>query len=259
MIGDRALVILPTYNERDNIADLLTAILRYAPGVHVLVVDDGSPDGTAQYVAERGLQDERIRLLDRRAKLGLGTAYLAGFRIARSEGYSFAVTMDADFSHDPRYLPQMFAAADSGADIVVGSRYVPMGGVVGWGVNRRILSWGANRFARTMLALHVQDCTGGYRCYSRRVLDTLDFDAVVSHGYSALVELLWRCQAAGFRTVEVPISFRDRERGASKISRAEIMRGITTVLRLAAARMKPEPARPYLEAVPELALPRGDP
>jgi glycosyltransferase involved in cell wall biosynthesis len=259
MIGDRALVILPTYNERENIADLLTGILRCAPGVHILVVDDGSPDGTAQYVAERGRRDERVRLLDRGAKLGLGTAYLAGFRIARSEGYSFAVTMDADFSHDPRHLPAMFMAADSGADIVVGSRYVPGGGVVGWGANRRILSWGANRFARTMLQLYVRDCTGGFRCYSRRVLDTLDFDAVVSHGYSALVELLWRCQAAGFRVVEVPITFRDRERGASKISRSEIMRGITTVLRLAAGRVKRERVPAYLEAVPRLAVPRVDP
>jgi glycosyltransferase involved in cell wall biosynthesis len=259
MIGDRALVILPTYNERENIADLLTAILRYAPGVHVLVVDDGSPDGTARYVAERGLRDERVRLLDRGAKLGLGTAYLAGFRIARSEGYSFAVTMDADFSHDPRHLPEVFMTADSGADIVVGSRYVPSGGVIGWGANRRLLSWCANRFVRTILQLRVQDCTGGYRCYSRRVLETLDFDAVVSHGYSALVELLWRCQSYGFRVVEVPIIFRDRERGASKISRSEIMRGITTVLRLAAVRGRPEPVPPYLGAVPRLAVPRSDP
>jgi dolichol-phosphate mannosyltransferase len=176
--------------------------------------------------------------------LGLGTAYLAGFQMARSEGYRFAVTMDADFSHHPRHLPQIFAAAESiDADIVVGSRYVPGGGIVGWGLERRLLSRGANRFARTMLGLRARDCTGGYRCYSRRVLDTFNFEAVASHGYSALIELLWRCQTSGFRIVEVPITFRDRERGASKISRSEIARGITTVLSLAFAEATPLPQR----------------
>ena len=232
-IGDGALVVLPTYNERENIEALVTQVLSNAPGAHVLVVDDSSPDGTADLAQAMAAHDDRVEVLRRPGKLGLGTAYVAGFHWALDRGYEYVVTMDADFSHHPRHLPAIFAEAGKpGVDMVIGSRYVRGGGVVGWGFSRRFLSFGANTFARTTLRLTPHDCTGAYRCYSRRILEALDFDSVRSHGYSALIELLWHFRRAGHHIHEVPITFADRELGQSKISRSEITKGLTTVLRL---------------------------
>jgi dolichol-phosphate mannosyltransferase len=235
------LVVLPTYNERGNITMMLEAVLAQLPLAHVLVVDDGSPDGTGALVSTFAERDDRVRLLDRGRKLGLGTAYLAGFHYALAGGYESVITMDSDFSHPPAYLPGLLAAGgEPGVDVVVGSRYTRGGAIDGWGWNRRILSWGANRFARTLLRLPISDCTGGFRLYRRRVLGEMDLEGVVSHGYSALVELLWHLWNAGYTVREVPITFTDRAHGASKISRGEILRGVTTVIRLAS---RPRPGR----------------
>jgi dolichol-phosphate mannosyltransferase len=231
--GRGVMVVVPTYNEAENITALVEQILENAPEAHVLVVDDGSPDGTAALVETMAASDDRVAVLKRTAKLGLGTAYMAGFERALSEGYAFVQTMDADFSHHPRYLPSILAAAKlPGVDMVIGSRYVHGGRVEGWGLHRRLLSKGANTFARLVLGLRPHDCTGAYRCYSARILTELDFGTVRSHGYSALVELLWHFRGAGHHVQEVPITFVDRELGVSKISRSEITKGVSTVMQL---------------------------
>jgi dolichol-phosphate mannosyltransferase len=227
------LIVIATYNERENIRPLVTQVLEQAPGAEVLVVDDSSPDGTGEEARRMAQEDGRVRLLSRPSKLGLGTAYVAGFRAAIEGGFESVLTMDADFSHHPRYLPAILdRALRPGADVVIGSRYVPGGGVAGWPLYRRFLSFGANTFARRLLGLKPHDCTGAYRCYSRRVAQALERGSVVSHGYSSLLELVWLCQHLDFAIAEVPITFVDREFGESKVSRSEILRGVTTVLRL---------------------------
>ncbi len=232
-VGDGTLVVVATYEERENISPLISQILAVAPACHVLVVDDNSPDGTGQEVRRMASSDSRIDLLERPAKLGLGTAYQAGFRQGLEGDYDRVVTMDADFSHHPRHLPQILrCAVEPGVDVVVGSRYVKGGGVVGWPVYRRLLSLGANAFARFILGLRPYDNTGAYRSYSRPVVEQLVRGSVVSHGYSSLIELIWTCQRLGYTIAEVPITFADRETGESKVSRTEILRGVTTVLRL---------------------------
>ncbi len=231
--GEGTLVVVATYEEVQNIGPLLTQILDNAPACQVLVVDDNSPDGTGQEVNRMAQADRRIELLERPSKLGLGTAYQAGFRRGLAGGYDRVLTMDADFSHHPRYLPEILArAAEPGARVVIGSRYVAGGGVAGWPLHRRMLSLGANMFARVILRLGAHDCTGAYRSYSRQVVEHLVQARVASHGYSSLIELLWTCQRAGYAIAEVPITFQDRELGESKVSSAEIFRGLTTVLRL---------------------------
>jgi dolichol-phosphate mannosyltransferase len=236
------LVVVATYNERESIEPLVTQILERAPDSNVLVIDDNSPDGTGDIAQAMASRDDRIELLARPGKLGLGTAYLAGFHHALDHGYQRVVTMDADFSHHPRYLPSILArAAEPGIDIVIGSRYVPGGGVEGWPLFRRVLSFAANTFARVMLGLRTHDNTGAYRCYSRKVVEELELDSVVSHGYSALIELIWHCQRSGYRFAEVPIIFIDRELGESKVSRSEIFRGLTTVIRLRLRPPRPAP------------------
>lgn len=233
VIGEDALVVVATYNELENIKPLVDQILANAPGCHVLIVDDNSPDGTGEMARQMASADARIEVLGRPGKLGLGTAYLAGFHYALDHRYQRVVTMDADFSHHPRYLPAILArATEPGVDIVIGSRYVSGGGVEGWPLFRRVLSFAANTFARVMLGLRTHDNTGAYRCYSRKVVEELELDSVVSHGYSALIELIWHCQRSGHRFAEVPITFVDRELGVSKVSRSEIFRGLTTVMRL---------------------------
>ncbi|MHB8509038.1 MAG: polyprenol monophosphomannose synthase [Candidatus Dormibacteria bacterium] len=250
MTGESVLVIIPTLNEVGNIGRLIDSVLEYLPEASILVVDDGSTDGTEALVTERALGTGHVQLWERGRKLGLGTAYLAGFSVAIRQDYEFAVTMDADFSHDPRYLPALVAAcAAPGVDFAVGSRYMKGGGVVGWGLHRKVLSRSANLFSRTMLHHGLKDGTGGFRCYSRKVLLWLDRQDIRSHGYSALTELLWRCRGAGFVAAEVPIVFVDREVGASKISGAEIWRGVTTVSRLAFANSKMLAPIPEAESI----------
>jgi dolichol-phosphate mannosyltransferase len=233
LTGDGTLVVVATYNERENIQALLTQILEHAGATKVLVIDDSSPDGTAAVVTEFADRDPRVALLVRPAKLGLGTAYLVGFRYALDNSFDRVITMDADFSHNPRYLPAILArAAEPGVDMVIGARYVKGGGVTGWPLHRRVLSYGANTFARMVLGLRTHDNTGAYRCYSRKVVEELELDQVVSNGYSALIELIWHCKKGGYRIDEVPIIFADRELGQSKVSRSEIFKGLTTVVRL---------------------------
>jgi len=226
----KTLVLIPTYNERDNIAELLEAIWAHLPEADVLVIDDGSPDGTGQFVAEMGALNPRVSVLQRGAKLGLGTAYIAGFRHALRDGYDCAVGMDADFSHDPACLPQMIAAVEQN-DLVIGSRYVPGGSTPDWKIHRRFLSRFANWVARTTLRLPVRDCTTGYRCYRREALAALNFDSVDVVGYSFLIEMTRQCFAAGLRIRELPIQFIDRRVGKSKMSGKIIAEALGYILR----------------------------
>jgi dolichol-phosphate mannosyltransferase len=224
-------VVIPTYNEHDNIGALIPQILEL-PRFRVLVVDDSSPDGTAAVVADLAREDPRVGLLSRPSKQGLGRAYIAGFRHALAEGAQFICEMDADFSHDPQYLPQLLAAAESHCDLVLGSRYVQGGGTVDWGLGRQLISRGGNIYARSILGLPVMDATGGYRCYRRRVLESLDLDAIQSNGYSFQIEMVYRTMRAGFRIGEVPIVFPDRRVGQSKMSRRIVLEALLTVWRL---------------------------
>ena len=226
------LAIVPTYNERENITRLV-ADLRALPGdVHVLVVDDNSPDGTGELVDEMTALDSGVHIIHRPGKLGLGTAYKAGFGFGLANEYEYICTMDADFSHDPRSLPALLQAAVDGADLVVGSRYVPGGQMVGWPLLRKLISSVANRLAHVFLGVATHDCTAGFRCYRRRLLETIDLDSIFSTGYSFLVEMTFLCQRAGFRIAEVPITFVNRTQGASKISKVEIVKAFYTLVRL---------------------------
>lgn len=226
-----ALVIIPTYNEAENIERLVGEILAQPGAFHVLVVDDNSPDGTGRLADALAARDPRVRVYHRAAKLGLGTAYIAGFHDALAQGYPLVITMDADFSHNPRYLPQLVALAQQ-ADLAIGSRYVRGGGATGCSLPRVLLSKGANALARTVLGLKAHDCTAGFRCYRAEVLRAVGIDAIFSNGYSFLVEMLTRCQRLGFTSAELPILFENRRLGASKISRAEIWKSIYTIARL---------------------------
>jgi glycosyltransferase involved in cell wall biosynthesis len=228
----QAIVIVPTYNERENLAKLV-ARLRSLPGnVHVLVVDDGSPDGTGAIADAIAASDESVHVLHREGKLGLGTAYRTGFRYGLAQGFQYICTMDADFSHSPESLPALLDKAASGYDLVIGSRYVSGGAVVGSPPMRKFISYAANWLAHMLLGVEARDCTAGFRCYRRQVLETIDLDSIFSSGYSFLVEMAFHCQAAGFRIGEVPITFVNRTEGASKINRREIYKAFYTLLRL---------------------------
>jgi dolichol-phosphate mannosyltransferase len=224
-------VVIPTYNERENIGELIPRVLEL-PRFRVLVVDDNSPDGTGAVVSDLARQDQRIGLLARPGKQGLGRAYIAGFRRALAEGAEYIFEMDADFSHDPQYLPRLLEAAESGLDLALGSRYVRGGGTVNWGLVRQLISRGGNIYARAILGLPVMDATGGYRCYRRRVLEKLNLDAIQSNGYSFQIEMVYRTKRAGFRIGEVPIVFPDRRVGQSKMSRRIVLEALLTVWRL---------------------------
>jgi dolichol-phosphate mannosyltransferase len=217
----RILVVVPTYNEADNAVELAHQVLAQDPRIEVLVVDDNSPDGTGDLVAKEGEREPRLHLLRRPGKLGLGTAYLAGFRYGLDAGFDRVFTMDCDFSHNPKYLPEMLKCMDE-HDMVIGSRYVPGGGVENWPWHRRLLSAFANLYARTLLRLDVRDCTAGYRGYSREVLETVDPFSIRSSGYSFLEEMAWRVARCGFSAGEIPIIFEQRKAGSSKIESTEI-------------------------------------
>jgi dolichol-phosphate mannosyltransferase len=232
----RQLVCIPTYNEASNIVPLIERVHEAAPACDVLVIDDASPDGTGDLVRDRMLKDARLEIMARPAKRGLGTAYMAGFAYGLQHGYTSVLTMDSDFSHPPERITALIAAVDGGAHLSVGSRYVPGGAIQGWATSRRVLSATANFVARQLLQLRTHDCTGGFRCYSLRALQFLVTRPLRSSGYSALVELLARCERAGLTIVELPITFTDRTRGRSKISRQEILRAMLTVLRLTGRR-----------------------
>lgn len=232
-------VVIPTYNERENIELLVRQLLGLPVGLRVIVVDDNSPDGTGELAEELAAESEgRVSVIHRPGKLGLGTAYIAGFRRAMEEGADYVFTMDADFSHNPRYFPAMVEKAETGCDLVIGSRYVPGGGARNCTWPRILLSWGANGFARALLGLQARDATAGFRCYRREVLESVGLEEIRSSGYSFLIEMLYRIQRRGWRVGEVPILFDNRRLGRSKISRAEILRALQTVLRLAWARLR---------------------
>ncbi len=219
----RTLVIIPTYNERENLPLIVGRVHAALPDVHILVVDDGSPDGTGQLADELSLADpDRIHVMHRVSKDGLGAAYLAGFDWGLSREYTVLVEMDADGSHAPEELPRLLAAVDGGADLAIGSRYVPGGTVRNWPWRRLALSRTANTYSRVLLGVDINDITAGYRAYRREVLEKIDLSAVDSKGYCFQIDLTWRAINAGFKVVEVPITFSERELGVSKMSGSNI-------------------------------------
>jgi dolichol-phosphate mannosyltransferase len=224
----RALVCLPTYEERENIAPIVAAIHRAAPGVDVLVIDDASPDGTGALADEIAARDGRVNVLHRAGKEGLGRAYLAGFAWALERGYGLVLEMDADFSHDPKYLPILIARAED-ADLVLGSRYVAGGGTVNWGLGRKLVSRGGSLYARTILGVGIRDLTGGFKCFRREVLEAIDLASVECSGYAFQIELTYRALRRGFRVAEVPIVFTDRRVGHSKMSRRIVLEAMRKV------------------------------
>lgn len=229
---ERALVIVPTYNERENILKLIDAVLAQSDAVDVLVVDDGSPDGTGAMVDERAASDKRVNVLHRERKLGLGTAYVAGFRWALERDYELIFEMDADFSHDPQHIPQFLASVEN-ADLVLGSRYRDRKvTVVNWPIGRLMLSYFANVYARTVTGLDVFDATGGYKCFRRKVLEAIDLNDVRSNGYAFQIEMSFRAWRKGFRIVEIPIVFVDRTEGSSKMSKRIVREAVWMVWRL---------------------------
>jgi dolichol-phosphate mannosyltransferase len=231
-LAGRSLVIIPTYNERDNLSPLVHAVLAVDSSLDILVIDDGSPDGTGAIADLLAHQTRgRVRVMHRSGKLGLGTAYVAGFAHALAHGYERVVEMDADFSHRPEDLPRLLQAANS-ADVVIGSRNVPGGRAPGWSPVRNAISKGGSLYARWLLGLPVRDCTSGFKCFRRRALEVLDLPAVRSNGYGFQVEVNYVCASAGMRFAEVPIVFTDRVRGASKMSWHIVVEAAWLVLRL---------------------------
>lgn len=236
--ADPIVVVLPTFNEVENIAQLVPQLLALPNELRVLVVDDHSPDGTGALADQlAAAQPERVGVIHRAGKLGLGTAYVAGFRRALAEGAGAVLTMDADFSHHPSHIPEMVTRLAE-ADLVIGSRYVRGGRAVDSPAMRRALSRGANAVAHLALNLHARDVTAGFRLYRRAVIESLPLDRIFSSGYSFLIELLYLVERRGWRVAEVPIQFRDRTMGQSKISRTEVYRALYTVARLSYRRLR---------------------
>ena len=234
--ADKTLIITATYNEIENLPTLVEEIFRHAPDAHLLVIDDNSPDGTGRWVDELAARDPRVHCLHRAGKLGLGTAVIAGMKYGIEHGYRYVLNMDADFSHHPRYLPEMIAAMEPKGqppvDLAIGSRYVPGGGVENWPFKRRMMSRGVNLYTRWLLWVHPQDVSGGYRCYRTAKLALIDFSKFYSTGYSFQEEMLWRLKQAGARFAEVPIIFVDRVKGQSKIHMGEAYRAVWIIARL---------------------------
>ncbi len=222
----RATVCLPTYDELENVERMVRALGEH--GVSVLVIDDNSPDGTGELADRLALELEHVEVLHRPRKEGLGPAYLAGFRRALADGAELVLEMDCDFSHDPSDVPRLIAAT-RGADLALGSRYVPGGSVGNWGLVRRAVSAGGSLYARVLLGVGVRDLTGGFKCYRREVLEAIDLDAIAARGYAFQIETTYRALRAGFRVVEVPIDFVDREEGGSKMSRSIVLEAVWRV------------------------------
>jgi dolichol-phosphate mannosyltransferase len=224
-----ALIIVPTYNEAENVRGIAERLLEALPVADVLFVDDNSPDGTGAIIDEMVAANPRCHVMHRAGKLGLGTAYVEGFAWGLARDYRFLFEMDADGSHDPKYLPQMLALAEDGADVVVGSRNIPGGGTVNWGMGRNILSKGGSFYARTILGIDVRDVTAGFVCWRRDVLEALDLPTVDSNGYSFQIEMKYRAVKRGYKIVETPIVFVDRRVGQSKMSRAIVAEALLKV------------------------------
>jgi dolichol-phosphate mannosyltransferase len=224
-----ALIIVPTYNEAENVRGIAERLLDALPAADVLFVDDNSPDGTGALIDEMVAENPRVHVMHRAGKLGLGTAYVEGFAWGLARDYRYLFEMDADGSHDPKYLPQMLALAEDGADVVVGSRNIPGGGTVNWGMGRQLLSKGGSFYARTILGIDVRDVTAGFVCWRREVLENLDLPTVDSNGYSFQIEMKYRALKRGYRVVETPIVFVDRRVGQSKMSRAIVAEALLKV------------------------------
>ena len=227
-----ALIVVPTYNERDNVRGIAGRLLAALPGAELLFVDDNSPDGTGALLDELTANEPRVHVMHRAGKLGLGTAYVEGFGWGLARGYDFLFEMDADGSHDPRYLPQMVALAEDGADVVVGSRYVPGGGTENWSLGRKLLSRGGSLYARIILGIDVRDVTAGFVCWRRAALEAIDLSTITSNGYSFQIEMKYRAIGNHLRVVETPIVFVDRRVGQSKMSRAIVAEALIQVWRL---------------------------
>ena len=232
MAGHGVLIIIPTYNERENAPAIAAAVHASLPEAHILFVDDNSPDGTGAVIDALIPRAPWVKVLHRAGKQGLGTAYIAGFKQGLADGYQVLIEMDADFSHDPKYLPEMLRRLDAGADLVVGSRYVRGGGTENWGLARQVISRGGGLYARTILGVRVKDLTAGFLAYKRRVLETIDLDAIGSQGYGFQIEMKYRTLGKGFRVEEMPITFVDRRVGQSKMSRKIVLEALTMVWRL---------------------------
>jgi dolichol-phosphate mannosyltransferase len=237
----RAVVCLPTYNEAENVEAVVRALIEVlGEQDRIVVIDDASPDGTGQIADRLAAAQAQVAVVHRTKKEGIGPAYVAGFRHALAEGAELVLEMDCDFSHDPRDVPRLIETAEAGADVVLGSRYARGGRVENWGLLRRFVSRFGSLYARVILRSHVHDLTGGFKCYRRRVLETIDLDAVSARGYAFQIETTYRAVRAGFRVVEIPITFADREAGRSKMTRAIVLEAVWRVpaLRLAALRWR---------------------
>ncbi len=227
----KALVIIPTYNERENIEAMVPAVLEKDPSLDILIVDDNSPDGTGRIADSMSQADQRIFVLHRQSKSGLGTAYISGFKFALEKKYDLVFEMDCDFSHDPKYIPDFLRAAQE-ADLVLGSRYISGVNVVNWPISRLLLSYYANVYSRIVTGLPVRDATGGFKCFRRQVLESIDLDRVKSNGYSFQIEMSFRAWKKGFKIKEIPIVFEDRKVGQSKMSKSIVREAIWMVWRL---------------------------
>jgi len=227
-VAERMLVVVPTYNERTNVSQVVPAVLAQDPCIEVLVVDDNSPDGTGQIADQLASDDARVHVLHRGGKEGLGKAYIAGFRWALERGYDLVFEMDADFSHDPRFLPKLIEAVQD-ADLVIGSRYKTGVNVINWPISRLLLSLGANQYARWVTGLPLTDSTGGFKCFRRRVLEAIPLDRVRSNGYAFQIEMSFLAWKRGFRLKEIPIVFTDRVEGQSKMNKKIVREAVWMV------------------------------
>ena len=231
MSNQKSLVIVPTYNELENLPKLIPIVLSQDESIHILIVDDGSPDGTGKFVKEEMKKNDRIHLLEREKKMGLGTAYLAGFKYALQNNYDFIFEMDADFSHDPNELKNFLIAIKEN-DLVLGSRYINGVRVLNWPMARLLLSFFASVYTRIITGMPIKDATGGFKCFRRKVLEAIDLDKVKSNGYSFQIEMTFKAYSKGFKIKEVPIIFSDRVKGKSKMSKKIVREAVTMVWKL---------------------------
>jgi len=228
-----SIVIIPTYKEKENIEKIIRKVFSLSKEFHILIIEDNSPDGTADIVRKLMIEfSEKLFMEERKGKLGLGTAYIHGFKWALKHTYQFIFEMDADFSHNPKEIPNFIKAIQEGYDVVVGSRRIPDGGILNWGIARNIMSKGAMWFSRLVLGLKTKDVTSGYRCYSQKVIKAINWGQIKSNGYSFQEETIFRCEKMSFKVKEIPIVFRDRVKGKSKLSKTEILNFFLTIIRL---------------------------
>ena len=241
MSADKKIIIIPTYNEIENVEKMLRKVMGLEDGFNVLIIDDGSPDGTAAVVKDLMKEfPERIFIIERSGKLGLGTAYITGFKWCVAHGYDYIFEMDCDFSHNPDDLPRLYrACSEDGADLAIGSRYCNGISVINWPIGRVIMSYYASVYVRKMLGMKVYDCTAGFKCYRRKVLETIDFDRIRMHGYGFQIEMKYNAYKLGFKIKEVPIIFVDRTEGVSKMSSSIFGEAFWGVIKLRFRKIKP--------------------